>query len=206
MTLLMWLFACQVPGPSYSGHGTYDYLAFDGERVWKYQSEDPETTFTLVVEKTDYLETEGLETITFEYSTEDPQQLLGSITWESGGINGTGITAYTVDDEEITFDTMIGFANNRMVGGDFIDTQTNGATFTSTMLGLEPCPNNWSSDEWECLHFNLTVDQADHSFPFIGDYWMANGWGASRLNIPSGAWGSTEDWILIGADWELSED
>ena len=81
MTLLLWLFACQVPGPSYSGHGTYNYLAFDGERVWKYQSEDPEATYTLVVEKTDYLKANGLETITFEYSTEDPQQLLGSITW-----------------------------------------------------------------------------------------------------------------------------
>ena len=206
MTLLLWLFGCQVPGPSYSGHGTYDYLAFDGERVWKYQSDDPETTYTLVVEKTDYIETDGLETITFEYSTEDPQQLLGSITWESGGINGTGITEYSIGDEITTFETMIGFANNRMVGGDTIETQTDGVTFTTTMLGLEPCPNNWTTDDWECLHFTLEVDQADHNFPFVGDYWMANGWGASRFNTPTGAWGAAEDWILIGADWEVSAD
>ncbi len=206
MTLIALLFACTVPdGPSYSGHGTYDYLAFDGERTWKYQSEDPETTFTLVVEKTNYSYADGIENITFEYSTEDPQALLGSVSWESGGINGSGITGYSVGDEEVIFDTMIGFAAHRMVSGDTIETTTNGVTFTSTMLGLESCQNNWSPDDWECLHFTLEVDQADHDFPFVGDYWMANGWGASIFNTPTGAWGSSNDWILIGAEWDIEE-
>ena len=202
MNLFALLFACTVPdGPSYSGHGTYDYLAFDGERTWKYQSEDTETPYTLVVEKTDYAYSDGLESITFEYSTEDPQALLGSVTWESGGINGSGITGYSVGGDSVTFDTMVGFANHRMVSGDTVETTSNGATFTSTMLGLEPCPNNWSSDDWECLYFSLEVDQAEHNFPFIGEYWMANGWGASRFNVATGAWGSGADWVLIGATW-----
>ena len=61
-----------------------------------------------------------------------------------GGINGSGITGYTLGDEEVIFDTVVGFANHRMVSGDTVETTTNGVTFTSTMLGLEPCQNNWS--------------------------------------------------------------
>lgn len=206
MTLIALLFACTVPdGPTYSGHGTYDYLAFDGDRTWKYQSVDESTPYTLVVEKTAYEYTDGMEYITFEYSTEDPQQLLGSVSWAAGGINGSGITGYSLNDEEVEFDTLIGFAAHRMVSGDTVETTTNGVTFTSTMLGLEPCPNNWSPDDWECLHFSLEADQTDQDFPFLGDYWMANGWGASRFNAPTGAWGSAEDWILIGAEWDISE-
>lgn len=206
MTLLTLLFACgTVPGPTYSGHGTYDYLAFDGERTWKYQTEAEDINYTLVVEKTAYEYLDGMEYITFEYSTEDPQALLGSVSWEAGGINGSGISGYTLGDEEVIFDTVVGFANHRMVSGDMVETTTNGATFTSTLLGLEPCQNNWSPDDWECLHFSLTVDQADHNFPFVGDYWMANGWGPSIFNVPTGAWGASDDWILIGAEWDISE-
>ena len=49
MTLLTLLFACgTVPdGPTYSGFGTYDYLAFDGERSWKYQTEAEGVDYTL---------------------------------------------------------------------------------------------------------------------------------------------------------------
>jgi len=203
MTLLAFLFACTVPdGPSYSGHGTYDYLAFEGAYTWKYQSDDPETAYTLVVETTDYQYVDGMEYITFEYGSEDPQQLFGSVSWESGGINGSAITGYTMNDEEVVFDTPVGFAAHRMVTGDTVETTTNGVTFTSTMLGLVPCQNNWSPDDWECLHFSLTVDQADHNFPFVGDYWMANGWGASIFTVGNGAWGSAEDWVLIGAQWD----
>ena len=97
MTLLTLLFACgTVPGPTYSGHGTYDYLAFDGERTWKYQTDAEDIDYTLVVEKTAYEYLDGMEYITFEYSTEDPQALLGSVSWEAGGINGSGISGYTL--------------------------------------------------------------------------------------------------------------
>ena len=94
--------------------------------------------YTLVVEKKVYEYLDGMEFITLDHSTEDPQALLGSVSWESGGINGSGISGYTLGDEEVVFDTVVGFANHRMVTGDTVETTTNGATFTSTMLGLEP--------------------------------------------------------------------
>lgn len=194
--------ACQVPGPTYSGHGTYDYFAFDGSRTWKYQSEDENTPYTLVVEKTDYNYADGIETITFEYSTEDPQALLGSITWTTGGIIGTSISSYSTSEEEIVFDTPVTIAENRMIPDDIVETSTNGATFTSTFTGLEMCPNNWTTDEWECLHFVVTVDQAEHNYPFVGEYWLANGWGASRFIAEKGSWASAAEWVLIGATWE----
>lgn len=201
MTLFAFLLACGNPnGLSYSGHSTYDYFGFDGERVWKYQSEDPETPYTLVVEKTDYLFADGTETVTFEYSTEDPQELLGSVTWSSNTISGTGIAGYMVGDEEVSFDETIILATSKMVTGAVTETVTNGVTFTSTMVGEEPCQNNWSADEWECLHFILEASEGD--YPFLGDYWLANGWGVSIFNVDGGAWRSAEDWVLIGATWE----
>ena len=95
------------------------------------------STIRLLLRKRPMNTSMGMEYITFEYSTEDPQALLGSVSWEAGGINGSGISGYTVGDEEV-FDTVVGFANHRMVSGDTVETTTNGATFTSTMLGLEP--------------------------------------------------------------------
>jgi hypothetical protein len=89
-----------------------------------------------------------------------------------------------------------------MIPDDMIETSTNGATFTSTFIGLEMCPNNWTTDEWECLHFVVTVDQAEHNYPFVGEYWLANGWGASRFLAEKGSWASAAEWVLIGATWE----
>ena len=199
--LLLTLWGCTTPGPSYSGHGTYDYLAFDGERTWKYETLDEANPYTLVVEKVAYSSTDGIEEVTMEYSTQDPQQLLGSISWTAGNYAGSGFTGYTIDDEEVIFDNTVIFAKNRMVGGTEVVTETNGMVFTSTLVGLEPCQNNWSSEEWECLHFSVSVDQEDHQVPFVGDWWMANGWGPSIFNVQSGPWAATEDWVLLGAEW-----
>ena len=201
-TLFLTNFACTGNTTSYSGHGTYDYLAFDGDRVWRYQNESENVDYTLVVETLESSSVDGVETITFEYSKEDPQELLGSITWQSGLLEGIGIQKYsTADGEEVIFDELVVFAQNRMVPGASVTTETNGSVFTSTMNGVEQCPNEWNTNEvWECLHFTVTVDSESHSYPFVGDFWMANGWGASRLNIPQGSWGAEGTWVLTYAE------
>ena len=145
-----------------------------------------------------------MEYITFEYSTEDPQALLGSVSWEAGGINGSGISGYTLGDEEVVFDTVVGFANHRMVSGDTVETTTNGATLL-LQCSVWNLVKTIGRQMIGSAYIFLTVDLADHSFPFVGDYWMANGWGASIFNVPTGAWGASDDWILIGAEWDVSE-
>ena len=73
-TLFLTNFACTGNTTTYSGHGTYDYLAFDGDRVWRYQNESENVDYTLVVETLESSSVDGVETITFEYSKEDPQE------------------------------------------------------------------------------------------------------------------------------------
>ena len=199
MTLLTLLFACgTVPGPTYSGHGTYDYLAFDGERTWKYQTEAEGVDYTLVVEKTAYEYLDGMEYITLEYSTEDPQALLGSV---SGVMESMVQESVATLETKVIFDTVVGFANHRMVSGDTVETTTNGVTFTSTMLGLEPCQNNWSPDV-KFLHFfdGRPMDQTFHLWGLLDGKR-----GPSIFNVPNGAWGASDDWVLIGAEWDVSE-
>lgn len=197
--------ACTVPGPSYSGHGTYSYLAFDGERSWKYENES--TDYNLVVEKTAYNITDGIETITFEYSKEDPQELLGSVTWISGITDGIGIQSYDTGDGEIELDNPVIFAKTRMVPGEVVSSSANGFNFESVLNGVETCPNSWNTaeEDWECLYFTLSADQDGHGFPFVGDFWMANGWGPSRFMTTEGPWATDTEWVLLGASWSDSE-
>ena len=195
-------FACTGNTTSYSGHGTYDYLAFDGDRLWRYQSESADIDYTLVVEKAESTTSDGVETTTFIYSKEDPQEDLGSVTWVSGLIEGIGITQYTTaSGEEVVFDSTVVFAQNRMIPGGSVVTETNGVVFTATMHGVEDCPNEWNTNEvWECLHFELSVDNNEQDFPFIGDFWNANGWGTSRFSTAFGPWAADSDWVLTFAD------
>jgi hypothetical protein len=201
-TLFFINFACTGNTTSYSGHSTYDYMAFDGDRQWRYQNESESVDYTLIIETLESDSVDGVETITFEYSKEDPQELLGSITWVSGLLEGIGISKYsTASGEEVVFDEVIVFAQNRMVPGGTVSSETNGSVFTATMHGVEECANEWNTSEvWDCLHFTMAVDSDTHSFPFVGDFWMANGWGPSRINIPQGSWGTDGTWVLTYAE------
>jgi hypothetical protein len=203
-TLFFTNIACTGNTTSYSGHGTYDYMAFDGDRLWRYQNESEAIDYTLVVEKADaiYDSNTGTETATFVYSKEEPVEALGSVTWISGLLDGIGITSYTTaDDQETIFETPIIFTKNRMTPGATVTTETDGVVFTGTMHGIEECPNQWNTTEvWECLHFSLSVDLDDHPYPFVGDYWKANGWGVSRLLVGTGNWSAESDWVLTYAN------
>ena len=193
-------FACTVPSPSYSGHGTYSYMAFDGERSWQYQNESED--YSLIVEKTDYDLTDGVETITFEYSKKDPQEYLGSITWSAGTAEGIGIVAYATASEEIELDSMLIFAKTRMIPGDIIESTSNGNGFEASLVGVETVSNNWSAEDWETLHFEVNATTEGTGVPLIGDFWMANGWGPSRFTVSEGPWASEGDWVLSQANWE----
>ena len=206
MQLLFLLnFACTTTNPyGYSGFSVYDYLAFDGDRAWTYQSESED--YTLVVEKYPSTFIDGIETATFEYSKEDPYEALGSVTWQSGSTDGIGIESYSLGGEKIELDEFVVFAKTRMADGDTVESSANDVNFTGIFNGQENCPNDWGTEtDWVCLYFSLSAEQEGHGIPFVGDYWMANGWGASRFKTNEGPWASDEEWVLIGAEWENAE-
>ena len=135
MQLLFLLnFACTTPNPyGYSGFSVYDYIAFDGDRVWTYQSDSED--YTLVVEKYASTFTDGVETAIFEYSKEDPYEDLGSVTWKSGATNGIGISSYSIGDEEIELDDFVIFSKTRMTDGDTVESSANGVNFSGLFNG-----------------------------------------------------------------------
>lgn len=202
---------CTGDGYGYSGFGTLDYFAFEGERQWTYSLEGDDSGDTkLSVEKLAPETINSLKYMTFEYFIEDPYETLGTLTWVSGGVDGIGITSYTIgeDDalEEVIFDNTAIFAKTRMAPGDVVESSVNGVNISSTLVGNETCPNNWSTgQDWDCLHFTITADQEGSGFPFLGDYWLAVDWGASRFQVTEGPWAQSAEWVLLGAEEEVVE-
>lgn len=199
---------CVTEGPGYSGFGTIDYFAFEGERVWTYHLDDEENSDAKIsVEKLAPETIEGLKYMSFEYFIDDPYETLGTVTWVSGGIDGIGITSYSIgEEEEVIFDNVAIFSKTRMAPGDIVESTVNGVNITSTLIGVEECPNDWATGQvWECLHFTISAAQENTGFPFLGDYWLANDWGASRFQVTEGPWASDSEWVLLGAESEIAE-
>ena len=191
------------PTTQYTGHTTYKYMPFDGNRTWRYGNDG--MGFELSVEKVDAQWVDTTEIITLEYAKHEPYELLATIDWSSDSIDGILVHGYTLTNQGgMTFDTPVVFADYRMVPEDVVETVTNDITFTATFVGVEMCPNDWVSEDntWECLHFNITSDSAASSFPFVGDWWLANTWGASRFVAPEGTFGSDNTWVLSQANYQ----
>ena len=214
MQLLFLLnFACVTEGPGYSGFGTKGYFGFDGERLWTYNldsEEEGESGQKLSVEKLSPEFEEGMERVTFEYFVEDPYQVLGSVSWIAGSIDGIGIESYTIGEgdnmEEVIFDDLAIFAENRMAPGDVVESTINGITISSSLNGVEECPNDWATgDVWECLHFTVSTDQENSGLPFLGEHWLANGYGSSRFQVSEGPWASDVNWVLLGTEYENTQ-
>ena len=190
------IFACGGTTTTYSGHTTNSYMALDGERSWTYSNDG--LPYTLEIEKIPETEMSGdTEIVTLEYSVEDPAQLLGSVAWSSDSRDGILIHGY----DSIRFEEPIQFAEYRMSPGGIATTETDGAVFTSTFIGVETCENLWitEGEPWECLRF--TIESDEEGYPFTGDYWLANAWGPSRFINTDGEWGSENTWVLNHARW-----
>lgn len=192
------LLACNSSTSTYNGHSTYEYFPLDGERSWKYAMDNDSAGYLLEVEKMATADQGGTEVVTLEYRKEDTGDLLYTVDWSSDSAGGILIYGYEEQGgASVTFDTPVQVAEYKMMGDDQVVTQTNGMTFTSTMIGIEDCTNLWSSDTWECLHMELDDGDGDNLAgpPFAGDWLMAGSWGASRFQ-PTG-WQA--EWVLTNA-------
>lgn len=190
-------------GFSYSGYTTHTYMPLDGARGWEYLQDDPDTIWTMNVDKVLPEEKSGdTVLVTLEHSVAEPVEVLYSVVWSSDSRDGILIHGYTMDDQVVNYDPPVVVADYQMSTGDSVETSAGGMTFTSTLQGLEDCPNGWipEKETWECLHFVLDDGDGDSSAgpPFAGEYWMAPSWGISRF-VPTGY---TTPWVLAHADWD----
>ena len=197
---MLLLTACNGPMTGYTGHSTHEYMALDGDRSWRYVNDGIE--FDLSVEKVETKDANGTEVVTLEYSEYDPFKLLGSIDWSSDSSDGIMVHGYALEGQEaVSFDTPIGVSEYQMIPGDSVTTETNGSTFTSTFEAVESCPNDWVDEDWECLKFVIESDSEASAYPFVGQWWLANAWGASQFIAENGPFGTESTWVLSQAQW-----
>lgn len=196
--------ACNGPMTAYTGHNTYEYMALDGTRSWRYSNDDSE--FDLSVEKLNVQEKNGTEIVTLEYAQFEPYELLGAIMWSSDSRDGIMIHGYSIEGETmVEFSNPILVAEYRMVPGDFSETESDGTLYTSTFESVESCPNLWVDEDWDCLKFTIESDSETSTAPFIGQWWLANAWGASIFTSDNGPFSSARPWVLSQAQWDGSD-
>ena len=198
------MFACSPEGSStnYSGHNTHEYMPLDGVRSWQYQNDG--ASFDMVVEKTATNSVDGLDIVTYTYSKKEPVESLATIDWSSDSLNGILIHGYTLTNQGgMEFEEPVMLADYKMIPGESVETTTDGITFTSTFIAMEQCPNNWidEANTWDCLKFEISSDSSSGSFPFVGEWWLANTWGPSRFITPDGTFGSSNTWVLSQATY-----
>ncbi|RME21333.1 MAG: hypothetical protein D6798_18405 [Deltaproteobacteria bacterium] len=199
--LALALVACNGGGSTtYTGHNTYEYMPLDGERNWTYTADTdagtPNVDYNLFVEKVDTEVAGTTEKVTLEYRNDNTGDLLYSIVWSADAADGILVHGFDVQGgDSVTFDTPISFAKYKMIVGDEVESSSNGITVVSTLSGLEDCPNYWTTQVWECLHFS--VDDGGAGTPFAGEWWLAGSWGASRFRTTD----VDQDWVLASGYW-----
>ena len=184
---------CTGPTYGYKGYNVPDYFPLDGDRSWKYVQDGLD--WRLEVSKEGSVSSGDMEIVTLDYGVFDPAELLYSIEWSSDVNTGVLIHSYTVEDgPSDSFSNPIVFADPSMAPGESIETDG----YISTFVEVITCPNDWVTEDWTCLHFQVTdgLDN-ENSAPFVGDWWLASAWGASWFQQPT----QSSEWILSEASW-----
>jgi hypothetical protein len=194
------LLACTGTQPAFKGTQMEEYFPLDGERRAAYGSFEGGNGYDLVVTKVLPTESaDGVEIVTFEHSNEETGEILGAVKWSNS--EGVQIHGYRPDasSDFVTFDTPVIFATEYMMRNDAVTTETNGFTFTSTLVGFEDCPVLWGQSWTDCAHVRLDDgDGDDASGPlFAGDYWLVTRYGPAWMTTT----GVVENWNLKDYDW-----
>lgn len=208
--LLAPLVACE-PEFFYSGYDMTDQFPLDGARSWEYVNESGDVAFQIRVEKVDTTEIiNDNEVVTLETYNADTGDLLMDARWSVNRSNGVQIWGYTVydasygggADASATYDPPLLVASPNMAPGESVTTSTGGATFTSTFVITEPCPNYWTSEWTDCVRMKIDDGDGDDTrgSRMAGEYWQVPRYGTSWFEVT----GDPDLWKLRNADWEAT--
>ena len=204
MGLGLCLGACEGQKFAYDGETLWERFPLEGERLWEYVNEDPNAAeYALVVEKTGEVLQNGKNITTLSYTARDSdggEVLLHEIDWSTDSDDGIEIwrwVDFTEDSAGVTveYSPPIQAAARQMNSGDLVETETGGGTYSGEYSGLQDCPNNWSTDVWECARLTISSDIGGE--PFTGEYWIAMSYGTSWM-APAEVGGK---WVLANANF-----
>jgi hypothetical protein len=116
-------------------------------------------------------------------------EVLRRVKWSSDVLDGIFIHAYDDGDGYIDLEPPLHFAEKEMERNDAVETETAGASWTSTFRGIEECPIQLVASWPECAKMELTTSDGD-GYPLAGTYWLTagNGTAALQLATDNGQW------------------
>ncbi len=176
---------------NYPGESLWERFPLDGERQWSYVSDDVSVEYSLIVDKISTVSQGGKDVVTLAYThrtSDGGETLQYEVDWSTDADDGIEIwkwTDYSTDVAGVTtnFDPPVVFAEREMNAGDIVETSTGGDTFATEYVGLTTCPNQWTTDEWECAV--VTIGSGTGSQPFLGTWSIARSYGPSWIELDS---------------------
>lgn len=187
---MLWLLlACEADPPQHYGYDVTDHFPLDGERSWDYASDDTSVDHRLDAVLLDtVVERDDVSIHELSYRNSETGEQLLAVQWSSDTAYGVLIHGYEDASGVVSYDDPVTFAEPRMDVGESVESEG----FTSTLVGLEGCPNHWN-EEWDgCLHMAIDGDA-----PFAGDYWLVPRYGTAWLQLRD----DSDVWVLVKAEW-----
>ncbi|MCB9687637.1 MAG: hypothetical protein H6738_11625 [Alphaproteobacteria bacterium] len=184
---------------TFSGSPVWETFPFDGERTWEFLSTDTSLAYKLIATSDQEPQVkDGANVYVVDYWTHcvgaDPDCVEGEslrrIQWSSTVTDGVRIHGYAVGSGAINeLSPPIHVATDVMKKEEVLTTATGGATWSSTLVGLENCPIKITADWDNCNVFEITSDTGD-GYPIAGKYWTVggNGFAAMEIVTDSGQW------------------
>lgn len=204
MLLGVLLTGCPGYPPTFSGSPVWEMFPFDGEREWKYKSTDDSVPYYLVGNCDGVAEKiQGTNVYTVDYTKDCvsngaecvPGDRVFQLRWSSTSSDGVFVWAYDAGDGFVDLDPPVRIAEDMAARDDVFTTTTGGATWTSTMVGIQECPIRMSADWPECGTFDVRVDVGDGA-PLVGTWWAVAGNGIAAFTPGEGP----EQWQLSSFD------
>ncbi|HHO50379.1 MAG TPA: hypothetical protein ENK18_05775 [Deltaproteobacteria bacterium] len=192
---------------SFSGITVYEMFPFDGDRTWEYISTDVDIPYKLIgktVGEPDVIDGKNVYTVeyTIECISDDPScgdgEVLRRVKWSSTSRDGVHIHGFDSEGVVVDFDPPLQVATSSMARDDVASTSTAGATWSSTMMGIETCPVRFTEDWDQCGAFLIETDAAVGGYPVAGRYWAVAGHNLAAIELD----GDTGRWELSDSDCE----
>lgn len=198
------LAACTGSTTTYSGQSMSDFWPLDGSRAATYTNNDGTIPYKLAMEKVEPTHfVDDREIVTLEYSEDEGDTLLYSVSWSTYVGDAVYVHAYSVGTgAQIEFDPPIPVTDDddSMRTGDAVTAETTGSdgtswTITSTYVEPIPeCPTLYT-DKWtDCIHVRIDDGDGDDAvgLPFAGDYTLVTGYGPAYMQLT----GDADEWNL----------
>ena len=169
-----------------------DVFPLDGERTWRYASDD--YTWGWETRLADREIVEAGTRATLVHSQDDTEEVLMEEDWlsDADGLYLTGVRAGGLN---LSFDPHLDLAANTLSEPGESWTSVSGEySLTATFNGIVACETLWTDVDWDCVH--LTVSSTADN-PVRGEWYLAPSWGRARFALTDGA----APWVLTQAEW-----